>query len=62
MFYICAITGALLCYLESLTAKLVIGFFFLAKLLAYSRSSGIELHYSRENDLLKEFDEKSKIK
>ena len=62
MFLVCAITGLLICYLESLAAKLIISFFFLAKLLAYSRRSGVELHYSQENDLFKEFDEKSKIK
>lgn len=62
MFLVCTITGLLFCYLESLAAKLIISFFFLAKLLAYSRSSGVELHYSKENDLFKEFDEKSKIK
>ena len=62
MFLVCTIAGLLFCYLESLTAKLIISFCFLAKLLAYSRSSGVELHYSKENKLFKEFDEKSKIK
>ena len=62
MIIACAIAGLLFCYLESPIAKAIIGFLFLAKLLAYSRSSGLELHYCHANELFKEFVEKSKIR
>ena len=62
MIWFAAIIIPLFCYLESPIARLILGFIFLSKLFAYWRSSKLEFHFSKTNNLFSEFVEKSKIK
>ena len=61
MIWFAAIIIPLFCYIESPIARLVLGWIFLMKLFAYLRSSGLELHFSKDDNLFSEFVEKSKI-
>ena len=48
-------------YFQSLVPRILLGFILFCKILAYLRSSGLELRYSKHNELFQEFVEQTKI-
>lgn len=48
-------------YFQSFLARILLGFVAFCKIVAYLRSSGLELRYSKHNELFQEFVEKTKI-